>query len=232
MLPFGEDTCPVCRRVCPGCGRRIPYPGFGGVFARCPDCRDWTGKLCPCGKRILLGARRFCSTQCRAEWRRVKRGLKPRSGWRIDMTAVEAVEGDHAKAAQVFAAWVRLVRKIQVYASGDSVWLGGSKMVVVRHMPAMSFAGDGKGLPEMLPVDDVSRMEALHPWPAKGYLLLNGQMSAAVSVPVDAARFPFLERQRRWVPRYGEWADFLMAPRRIVNAFPLAVGEVDMWSLV
>jgi hypothetical protein len=175
--------------------------------------------------------KRFCSKRCHTEWRRVKSGLEPRDGWRIDMTTVEAVEGDHGRAAQVVAAWMRLARGLEVHASGDSVWLGGSRKLVVRHMAAMAFNGDG-GLPEMVPVDDAPRMEALHPWPAKGYLLLNGQMSAAAHVPVDAARMPFLERQRRWVPRYGEFADFLMAPRRIAAVFPLAVGDVDMWSLV
>lgn len=233
-LPFGEEICSVCRRVCPGCGRLIPYPGFGRPFARCPSCREWSGKLCPCGKRVPLGRKAFCSTRCRAEWRRVKRGLKPRSeGWRIDMTAVEAVEGDHEKAAAVFAAWLRLAKGVAgVYAKGDSIWLGGSRKFVVRHMPAMAFADDGRGLPEMLPVDDVPRMEAIHPWPVKGYLLLNGQMSAAVHVPTDNARFPFLEKQQRWVPRYGEWAEFLVAPRRITNAFSLVIdGNIDAWSL-
>lgn len=146
---------------------------------------------------------------------------------------MEAVEGDHARAAQVVAAWLRLAKGLrEVRASGDSVWLGGSRKFVVRHMPAMAFDGGGTGLPGMIPVDDAPRMEALDPRPEKGYLLLNGRMTAAAHVPIDAARLPFLERRSRWVPRYGEFAAFVMAPRRIAAAFTLEVGGVDMWSLV
>lgn len=231
-LPFGEDTCDMCRRVCPGCGRRIPYAGSGRPFVKCPGCLRWSGKMCPCGARVPPGMKKFCSVRCQAEWKRVKSGLEPRDGWRIDMTTVEAVEGDHARAAGVVAAWMRLAKGVGVRAEGDSIWLGGSRKFVVRHMAAMAFDGDGVGLPDMLPVDDAPRMDAIRPWPAKGYLLLNGQMSAAAHVPVDAARLPFLGRSRRWVPRYGEFAEFVMAPRRIAKAFPLAVGDVDMWSLV
>jgi hypothetical protein len=231
-LPFGEDVCDVCKRVCPGCGRRIPYAGHGGVPTRCPDCREWNGRLCPCGKRIPLWRKAlYCSTRCKAEFRRVRSGLEPRDGWRIDMTTVEAVEGDHARAARVVAAWMRLAQGLEVRAEGDSIMLGGSRKFVVRHMVAMAFDGGGLGLPELVPVDDAPRMEALRPWPAKGYLLLNGQMNAAAHVPVDAARTPFLARRRRWVPRYGEFAEFVMAPRRIVKAFSLVVDGVDAWSM-
>jgi len=66
-LPFGEDTCEVCKRRCPDCGGLIEYGGRGRASKRCRACSEKPvkpKKCLRCGAQLPRGMIRYCSQQC------------------------------------------------------------------------------------------------------------------------------------------------------------------------
>jgi len=66
-LPFGEDTCGVCKRRCPDCGELIEYGGRGRAHKRCRSCSEKPSKprkCLHCGAQLPRGLVRYCSQQC------------------------------------------------------------------------------------------------------------------------------------------------------------------------
>jgi len=225
-LPPDEDTCDICKRVC-GCGKRIPYPGRGRPSVRCPECSelDRSGRVCPCGKPVPAGRRRYCSHKCLTAFWRTKRGAKSGERWHPEWGSVEDWEGDHDAAAERVAAWMRYAEKIvDARARGDSIVspVHGDRMFVVRHTK-LTFNKDGKGLPRMVPVDDVTRFGAMHPKPQYGHIIVNASMTAAVTLPT-VELFSEMRKTRRWIPRYGDWEDVHCMPKKYARAFNLFLG--------
>ena len=224
-LPFGEDTCEVCKQVC-SCGRRIPYSGRGRPYSRCPECYelDKAGRVCPCGKPVPAGRRRYCSGRCGVEFRRLRRsGLAPPAVWHPEWGTIEDWEGHHDVAAAKVAAWWRLKKGIDKMESvGDSLWLKGEKVFAVRHTK-LKFNKLGEGLPKQVPIDDATRFDALHPEPTSGYFIVNADMTAAVAFSHRKFHLMVKNRTRRWIPRLGSWDDVYWLPREDASPISLYV---------
>ncbi len=225
-LPYGEDTCEICRRVCPGCGRRIPYSGKGRPFDRCPDCRELhkAAVICPCGRRVPIGRRRYCSDHCARQARRYFRGRKTIGYWKPDFTTVESLEGDHNGAAVLLSGLLRMERKMEgrYQAVEDTIILDGRRKLFTARHTQMTFDATTKSLPEFLPIDDAPRYEAT-PEPERGYVLFNKTMTYAVHIRMGADQWPSVVRRERWVPRYGSLEMWLMVPRGVIKPFKVWV---------
>ena len=215
-LPFGEERCEICRRVCV-CGRRIEYPGCGRPRRLCRACEEinLAKSVCPCGMLIRRGLKRFCSAECRRAARRIRAGGRPPEPWALDWGRVAATEAAHSATARVIVAWLRVGGLVhnpdRVYSQGATIWSLPRRRVAEVRQTDLDFNAQG-GLPERVPVDDEARYEALDPPPAL-YLLVNRARDAVAGIaasPIDSVGW---ERERGWVPRYAAEDYVLLCPR-------------------
>ncbi len=129
-LPFGEDTCDVCKRTCPACGRRVPYGGRGGARKLCYPCAELNvARLrCPCGRVFRKGLRRYCSVVCRRAALKIRAGGDAPANWNPDLPSIAKEEQLHVRAATLIAMWFRARYNYEgpandVVAHGAAVWL-------------------------------------------------------------------------------------------------------------
>lgn len=133
-------------------------------------------------------------------------------------------EGDHDLAAVRVTKWMRIVHEAHMVARGDSIWslANEEKEFTVRHTK-LDFDKVGDGLPQWIPVDDVTRFSALHPEPRHGYVLTNSTMTAAITLPTGIL-FVKMHRSRRcWIPRYGDWDDVYSMPKQFATAHSIVL---------
>lgn len=213
-LEFGETQCEVCRRVCPGCGRPVPFSGRGRPHLMCPECSEtrFDRRLCPCGKPVNRSRRLYCSAACEVEAKRIRQGAKPRLGWMPSLHTIAKREGDHERAGRKVLEMMRRTadEPAAMELRGNTIFsVHGVPLYAVR-ATGMGFDAAGNGLPKWVPVDDEERLTAMSPEP-EIYILLNGAMDTCFAVSTR-----YRERWRSeslFVPRYNALAEVLHCPR-------------------
>jgi len=224
-LPFGEDTCDVCKRTCPACGRRVPYGGRGAARKLCPPCAELNvARLrCPCGRVFRKGMRRYCSVVCRRAALKIRAGGDAPAHWNPDLPSLAKEEQLHVRAASRIAMWFRARYNYEgpakdVAAIGATVWLKPNTRMFEVRRTQLDFSVHG-GLPERIPIDDEPRFDALDPPPVR-YILVNRSFDALAAVSAHPADVKRWTREPRWVARYNQEDTILLCPRSMAEIQP------------